>query len=289
MYVIREYHEIIYIENAFAAFQKARLNIYRLNEIENYISEKGYYTEVGWKYWKSKIELRKEEFEQLESSIGIKALKPIHNLTKASFRDIGEIKDVVTLIKKYLVLNYKIEKTVLSILKSLVSLVKERHKDFSKLLEGVYDGYARHLREIKINNLDIKLNQVSTDDDKIITYEIQANEKKFIRYLNLLTEDQLMFKIRDNESLILKEYQELDRYEKLLSTTISNNMDVIDKMDKDKNEKFNKNGNIFNWVLAALAFLFVIYSALADTISILQNEGFNLFKFLKLLFYLTLQ
>lgn len=286
MDVIREYHEIIYIENAFAAFQKARLNIYRLDEIENYVNEKGYFNEVGWRYWKSKIELRTHEFQQLESSIGIRALKPIDNIRKDTLKDFVDVKEVVTLIKKYLVLNYKIEKTVLSILKSLVSLVKERHKDFSKLLEGVYDGYARHLREIKINNLDIKLNQVSTDDDKIITYEIQAKEKKAYRHLNLLTAEQLMFKIRDNESLILKEYQELDRYEKLLSTTISNNMDVIDKMDKDKNEKFNKNGNIFNWVLAALAFLFVIYSALADTISILQNEGFNLFKFLKLLFYL---
>ncbi|MGG3557874.1 hypothetical protein ABES23_14670 [Peribacillus frigoritolerans] len=58
MHVIREYHEIINIEDVFAAFQKARLNIYRLNEIENYVGEKGYFTEVGWQYWKSKIELR---------------------------------------------------------------------------------------------------------------------------------------------------------------------------------------------------------------------------------------
>ncbi|MGG3557875.1 hypothetical protein ABES23_14675 [Peribacillus frigoritolerans] len=64
----------------------------------------------------------------MESSIGIRALKPIDNITKAINRDFGDVKEVVALIKKYLVLNYKIEKTVLSILKSLVSLVKERYK-----------------------------------------------------------------------------------------------------------------------------------------------------------------
>ncbi|WP_043929801.1 hypothetical protein [Bacillus sp. EB01] len=284
MMIIREYHEKIHIEDAFAAFQKARLNIYRLNEIENYITEKGYHKESGWKYWKSKIDLRRKEFDQLEARVGIKILKPIDSVTKVTFREMGDVKNVINLIKKYLVLNYKIEKTVLSILKSLISLLKDRHIRVLQLLEQVYDGYARYLREIKINNINLKLNRVSTDEDKIITYEITTKEQKLKRFLNALTENQLMFKIRDNDALIIKEYEELDRYEKLLSTIISNNMDIIDKLEKDKSENINQKGNIYNWVLAGLAFIFVIYSAITDTISIFQNEGYKLKQIIWLMF-----
>jgi hypothetical protein len=286
MHVIREYHEIIYIEDAFAVCQKARLNIYRLNEIEDYVNTKGYFTEVGWKYWKSKINLRRKQFDQLESRMGINTVKPINSVSRGYSQNTLELKELITIINAYLILNYKIEKTVLSIQRFLLTLLKMKHKQVSGILEQFYDGYARYLREIKINNLDIKLNQVTTDDDKLITYEIQSKVPKFKKTLNTFTQEQLMCKIKDNESLILKEYKELDRYEKLLSTVISNNMDIIDKLEKEKNENFNTKGNLFNWGLAALAFLFVIYSAITDTISILQNEGYTLIQIGKIIFYL---
>ncbi|OLS33398.1 hypothetical protein [Bacillus sp. MRMR6] len=275
-YVIREYHEIINIEEAFFAYQKARLNIYRLREIDNYVDSKGYNTEVGWRYWKSKIDLRNKEFNKLETILGVKRIKSVESVTKRTSNNVSDIKDIVELIKKYLILNYKIEKTVLSILRFLLSIIKDKYNHALSVLGEFYKGYARHLRETKINNLDIKLNQVSTDDDKIVTYEIRTKEARFKRVLNLFTDEQLMIKIRDNEALILKEYNQLDRYEKLLSTTISNNMDIIDSLENAKKEQFNKKGNLFNWVIAFAAFLFAIYTALTTTITILQNEGYSL-------------
>ena len=289
IFYIREYHEQIHIEDAFHIFQKARLNMYRLSELEDYILEKGYNKEKGWKYWKLKIKTRKEAFHALEKQVGVKQNpKPIGKPTYVQ----NDIKEIINLVHAYLKLNYKMEKTLLSILEAITRFIRTSYEEVLLLLENHFKGMAKFLNEKKIYHLDIDLDKVSTESDKIITYEITSKDKQITKALNAFPKGRLFLKVRDHEFNIQKGYEDVKKYEKLLSNIILKNMEFIEAIENKKKENMNDKRNFTAWMIGLLALLFATYQSLTSTISILQNDGMRLkeiVSFFKTILFYTLR
>lgn len=273
---IREYQEILYIEDYFTTLQKARLNTYRIEELLQHIDKKGYDSEEGFDEISSLKEKVVNKYKNLEQNYLSPDEEDYYSAEEieTTLRHL-KLSDLVTSIHEYALLNKELEEGILHIQEWLLDKLNSQVDYLQGMIFFDKSTYANFLANEKHSGLFERLNTVSTEWDKKVTYIIKSKNNGLQKAINNLDKNITTFKLRDNNYQIEKNYSEIHRYEAIVSDLAMHSTSLIEKLEVEKSNKLKHKLNIMVLILTIFT---VLFGFIQTYISIASN--IELFKFI---------